>query len=405
MAPGYEEVGSEFERNFTKRGDLGSAVAAYHRGEKVVDLWGGTRDARSGAPWERDTLVLVYSTSKGLAAMTLALAHSRGWLDYDERVAAYWPEFAQAGKERVTVRQLLAHEAGLPVIDDPLDATTIADHDALAAAVARQRPLWPPGWRHGYHGVSLGWFEGELIRRVDPDRRTLGRFFAEEVAAPLGLDFHFGLPEDVPKSRLARIERAWPLRAIPALRHLPRGLVIAMANPRSTSFRAFANPRLRTFQDLDRSEYRGLEFPAGGGIGTARSVARAYSAFATGGAELGVTPETMDELTAFPQPPTHGWHDEVLRANTAFSLGFARPLHPFRFGSSQRAFGHPGAGGSFGFADPDREVGFAYVMNRMGFRLNDDPREKPLRDALYRCVERIGGGQLGRVARSDSIPE
>ncbi len=389
VAPGYEEVRAEFERNFRRRRELGAAVAAYHRGEKVVDLWGGTRDARGGEPWEEDTLVLVYSTSKGLAAMTLALAHSRGWLDYDERVAAYWPEFAQAGKEQITVRQLLAHEAGLPVIDEPLDSRTIGDHDRLADAVARQRPLWRPGWRHGYHGVSLGWFEGELIRRVDPGRRTLGRFFAEEIAAPLGLDFHFGLPQDVPKSRLARIERAWPLKAVPELRHLPRGMVVAMANPRSTSFRAFANPRLRSFQSLDRSEYRGLEFPAGGGIGTARSVARAYAAFAAGGAELGVGDETMRELTTFPQPPVLGWHDEVLRANTAFSLGFARPLHPFRFGSSQRAFGHPGAGGSFGFADPDREVGFAYVMNRMGFRLNDDPREKPLRDALYRCVERM----------------
>jgi CubicO group peptidase (beta-lactamase class C family) len=178
-----------------------------------------------------------------------------------------------------------------------------------------------------------------------------------------------------------------------------------MANPRSTSFRAFANPRLRSFQSLDRSEYRGLEFPAGGGIGTARSVARAYAAFAAGGAELGVGNETMRELTTFPQPPVLGWHDEVLKANTAFSLGFARPLVPFRFGSSQRSFGHPGAGGSFGFADPDRDVSFAYVMNRMGFRLNDDPREKPLRDALYRCVERVSPAQRGSVARSDSMPE
>ncbi|MGE5617524.1 MAG: serine hydrolase domain-containing protein [Candidatus Woesearchaeota archaeon] len=170
----------------TDRRELGGACAAFVGGEKVVDLWGGARDARDGSPWEEDTLVLVYSTSKGLAAMTLALAHSRGWLDYEERVTTYWPEFGQAGKDRVTVRQLLGHEAGLPVIDAPLDPRVLADFDRLGEAIERQRPVWEPGSRHGYHGVSLGWYMGELVRRVDPAKRTLGRFFAEEIAAPLG---------------------------------------------------------------------------------------------------------------------------------------------------------------------------------------------------------------------------
>ncbi len=319
--------------------------------------------------------------------MTLALAHSRGWLDYDERVITYWPEFGQAGKERVTVRQLLGHEAGLPVIDAPLNAKVLADFDRLGELIASQRPVWEPGTRHGYHGVSLGWYMGELIRRVDPADRTLGRVFAEEIAAPLdGLDVYFGLPDEVPKERLARIERIGPLKAVPQLRHLPRRMVLAFANPRSISARTFANPRLRGLSGLDRSEYRRLEFPAGGAIGTARDVARAYSAFSRAPNALGLTPGTLQELTRFPTPPAHGWFDEVLRVDTAFSLGYARPLSPFYFGSSQRAFGHPGAGGSFAFADPDREVSFAYVMNRMGFYLNDDPREKSLRDALYRAL-------------------
>jgi CubicO group peptidase (beta-lactamase class C family) len=383
VEPGFERVRQEFERNLEERGELGAAVAAYHRGRKVVDLWGGVRDPRSHAPWQEDSIVLVYSTSKGLAAMTLAVANARGWLDYDERVAAYWPQFAQNGKDQVTVRQLLGHEAGLPVIDAPLDAKLLSDYDRLADAVARQRPLWKPGDKHGYHGVSLGWYEGELIRRVDPQKRTLGRFFAEEIAAPLGLDFHFGLPGDVPKERLARIERTPALKALPELRHAPPRLVLAMANPRSVSFRTFANPRLRSFADLDRSEFRSLEFPSGGGIGSARSIARAYDAFARGGGELGMSNGTVDELMRYPAPPRSGWHDEVLKVDTAFSLGFARPLDPFRFGSNGASFGHPGAGGSFAFADPSREVAFAYVMNRLGFYLSDDPREKALRDAVY----------------------
>jgi len=387
VAAGFEEVRREFERNFAERGELGAACAAYVRGHKVVDLWGGVRDARDGEPWEENTVVLVYSTSKGLAAMTLALAHSRGWLDYDERVAAYWPEFAQAGKGEVTVRQLLAHEAGLPVVDEPLDAPLLADFDRLATAIARQTPLWKPGTRHGYHGVSLGWYEGELIRRIDPHKRTLGRFFAEEIAAPLGLEIYFGAPEDLPRERLARIERIPAWKALPQARDLPRRMAIAMLNPRSLSFRTFANPRLRRPADLDRAEYRQVEFPAGGAIGGARDIARAYAAFVAEPPELGLTPRTLEELSRFPPRPLHGWRDEVLKVDTAFSLGFARPLGEFRFGSSQRAFGHPGAGGSFAFADADRGAAFAYVMNRLGFRLNDDPREKALREALYRCVD------------------
>ena len=386
MSPGFEEVRREFERNFAERGELGAACAAYVAGSKVVDLWGGVRDARGGEPWRDDTLVLVYSTSKGLAAMTLALAHSRGWLDYDERVASYWPEFAQAGKGQVTVRQLLGHEAGLPVVDEPLDAAVLQDFDRLAGAVAAQRPLWKPGTRHGYHGVSLGWYEGELMRRVDPQGRTLGRFFAEEIAAPLGLEVYFGAPTDLPRERLARIERVPAWKALPQARDLPRPMALAMLNPRSVTYRAFANPRLRRPADLDRSEYRQTEFPAGGAIGGARDIARAYAAFVATPPELGLTPATLEELTRFPAPPARGWRDRVLKVDTAFSLGFARPLGEFRFGSSERSFGHPGAGGSFAFADPDRGVAFAYVMNRLGFRINDDPREKALRDALYRCL-------------------
>ncbi len=161
-----------------------------------------------------------------------------------------------------------------------------------------------------------------------------------------------------------------------------------MLNRRSLTFRTFANPRIRSAAELDRSEYRQLEFPAGGALGTARDIARAYAAFSRPRPELGLTSATLDELTRFPSPPARGWHDEVLKVDTAFSLGFARPLHEFRFGSSERAFGHPGAGGSFAFADPDRDVAFAYVMNRLGFHLNNDPREKALRDAVYRCLER-----------------
>ena len=222
VRPGFEPVRDAFAENFTRRGELGASCAIYQHGEPVVDLWGGLRDRASGEPWQADTMVLVYSSTKGLAAMTLALAHSRGWLDYDERVCTYWPEFAQAGKERITVRQLLAHQAGLFGFDEPVDRAVVADLDRLAAVMARQRPSWPAGERQAYHAISLGFYEGELLRRVDPAHRSLGRFFAEEIAEPLGLDVHIRLPESVPDSRLARWRSDTSAAVESALRVMPR---------------------------------------------------------------------------------------------------------------------------------------------------------------------------------------
>jgi CubicO group peptidase (beta-lactamase class C family) len=385
-ARGFEAVRQEFERNFARRGELGAACAAYHRGELVVDLWGGFRDRHAREPWDEDTLVLVYSTSKGLAAMAVALACSRGLLDYDAPVSGYWPEFAAHGKGEVTVRQLLAHQAGLCAIDERLDPEVLGDADAVAAALARQPPAWTPGDYQGYHALSLGWYESELIRRVDPEHRSLGRFFAEEIAEPLGLELYFGLPADLPPDRVASIKADPLLATLLHVRTMPARMIGAFVRPGSLTARTFGNPRLRGAVDLDLPAYRAVEIPAGGGIGRVRSIARAYSALATGGGEAGISAEVMSELSAPPRPPAKSRRDLVLMVEASFSLGFSRPSEGFRFGSSARAFGHPGAGGSFGFADPDAQVAFAYAPNRLGHHLRDDPREKSLRDALYRCL-------------------
>ena len=386
VSPGFEEVREVFRANFQRGSELGAAVAAYVGGEKVVDLWGGYRDASRQERWQEDTLVLVYSTSKGMAAVAVAVANSRGLLDYDATVASYWPEFAQNGKEAVTVRQLLSHQAGLSGLDTRLDARKLADLDVVADALARQKPAWKPGTRQGYHALTLGWYESELIRRVDPQRRSLGRFFADEVAAPLGLEFYFGLPTDLPPERVASIKGA----SIPSLllhaREMSPRMMAAFAQPRSHTARAFGNPRMRSPADLDKPAYRAVEIPAGGGIGQVRSIARAYADLAAGGCTLGLSRATFEELTAPPRPPSGNERDLVLWVPAAYTVGFVRPTRDFLFGYGQRSFGHPGAGGSFGFADPDADVGFAYAPNRMGHHLRDDPREKALRDALYRCL-------------------
>jgi CubicO group peptidase (beta-lactamase class C family)/hypothetical membrane protein len=381
VAPGFEEVRAEFERNFAERGEIGAAVAAYWRAEPVVDLWGGRRTPEGEEPWDRDTMVVVMSTTKGLAAMTLAVANARGWLDYDAPVARYWPEFAQNGKAAITVRQLLAHEAGLVLLDEKITIARMRDLDDVARLLARQTPAWPPGTRHGYHAMTVGLYMQELIRHVDPAHRTLGRFFHEEIARPLGLEFYIGLPAEIPDTRLAKFKPLSRGRALLALANTPPALIKKILWPRSLLRQSLAIPADADFNDRRSLE---VELPAGNGVGTARAIARAYSAFAEGGGEIGITPETFARVTAPPQVGRP--HDEVLGVPAYFSLGFARPGPDAAFGSSPRAFGFPGAGGSFAFADPDARLGYAYVMNKLDFWLMDDPREKALRDALYRAI-------------------
>jgi CubicO group peptidase (beta-lactamase class C family) len=385
VGQGFEAVREAFTANFSSRGELGGACCAYVGGEKVVDLWGGIRDKRTGEPWERDTMVIVYSATKGLAAMTLAIAHSRGWLDYEERVATYWPEFAQNGKSRVTVRQLLAHQAGLYALDEPIDRSVVADLDRLAVVLARQRPAWEPGTRQAYHGITLGYYEGELLRRIDPHHRSLGRVFDDEIAAPLGLDVYIRLPKEIGNSRLATISRP---RTIDMIVGFPPRLMLDVMTPHSKIVRALRGSELP--HDEQHVYARDFEVPAGGGVGTARAIARAYSAFASGGRELGLRPATLELLAAPAVPPARGFYDECLKGEVQFSLGFMKPGGVMQFGSD-RSFGSPGAGGSFGFADPSAGVGYAYVTSQMGTKLTGDPRDTVLRDALYSVLNSSRG--------------
>jgi CubicO group peptidase (beta-lactamase class C family) len=376
---GFEPVRDAFLENFSSRRELGAACCIYDRREKVVDLWGGIRNNATGEPWEEGTMVIVHSATKGLAAMTLALAHSRGWLDYEERVCAYWPEFAQQGKESITVRQLLAHQAGLFAFDEPVDREVVADFHRLALVMARQTPVWKPGARQAYHAITLGFYEGELLRRVDPRHRSLGQFFQDEIASRLGLDFYIRLPEEIPNSRLAALDSPSVLKR---LRGFPIRLSLATIYPRSNMYRALmVNPGAGISLDAEHVYARNLEVPAGGGVGTARSIARAYSAFATGGRELKLRPETLQALIAPAIPASAGFFDECIKAESRYSLGFIKPGPASPFGHTG-SFGMPGAGGSFGYADPEIGIGYAYVTNRMGTTLPFDPRDVALRNAL-----------------------
>lgn len=384
---GLEPVADAFTSNFDERGEVGAACAVWRDGRLVVDLWGGHRDRRRTKPWERDTLVTVFSTTKGVASLAMVVAHSRGLFDLDRPVAEYWPEFAAAGKQAITVRQLLAHQAGLAVIDTKLDLATLCDPDRLGRILAEQAPQWPPGRHHGYHGQSLGWYESQLLRRVDPAGRGVGAFFADEVAAPLGIEFYIGLPDEVPGERLAEFIGGGAAGAVLHLHEMPWRLVAGLCNPRSATGKVFRNPALlRRASDINRRDLLRAELPSVNGTGQARAIATAYGVFATGGHPLGIGRETVRELESPPLPPTAGSRDLILRVETAFKMGFMRPFPMLPFGSSEKAYGHTGTGGSFGFADPDAGLGYAYVMNSAGYAVPTDPRELALRDALYACL-------------------
>jgi CubicO group peptidase (beta-lactamase class C family) len=311
------------------------------------------------------------------------MAHSRGWLDYEERVCMYWPEFAQEGKETITVRHLLAHQAGLFAINERVDRDVVTNLDELEKVLARQKPAWPPGERQAYHALSLGFFEGALLRRIDPKHRSLGQFFQEEIATPLGLDFYINLPNYIPNARLAKL-------VSPTFREMilgfPIRLTLASIYPRSNIFRALVkNPGSAVALDEASIYARNLEVPAGGGVGTARAIARAYSDFATGGKALRLQLNTLHALYAPAVPSVHGFYDECMKSEMQYAFGFFKPGPTLPFGHDG-SFGAPGAGGAMGYADPQSEIGYAYVTNRMGTSLPLDPRDIALRNALSMCI-------------------
>lgn len=388
VSKGYEEVEKVFIDNFEKRGELGAACCVYKDGVKVVDLWGGYRDVKKKKPWEEDTMVLVFSSTKGVSSMALAHAHSKGLFDYDEKVSTYWPEFACNGKEAITVRQLLSHKAGLCAIDEPMEFDIFSRPTDLFNIIAKQKPAWQPGVKHGYHGISLGWYESALIYSVDPKKRTIGEYFRDEIAKPLEIDFHIGLPDEVDRERIAEIYApAYKFRMLFNMKKLPKEFVKGMVlDTKSITYRTFSNPScLGNIPSYNKESFKKVELPASNGIGEVRSIAKAYSVFATGGSELGLTEKTMGELTGLPILPKDGSFDEVLKLDMTYLHGYTKPSKDFNFGTNQRAFGTMGAGGSFCFADPEIKASFAYAMTKSGFHLYNDPREKALRDAVYQC--------------------
>ena len=281
--------------NLASGQEVGAAFAVYRDGRKPVDRWGGFRNGLTRAPWEQDTVVNVFSTTKGIASLAVAVAASRGLISYDAKVADYWPEFAQAGKHAITVRQLLSHQAGLSALQLPLTLQDVADLVRMSVKLAAQPPTWTPRTRHGYHAVTLAWYEGEPIRRTDPAGRSLGQFFAEEIAKPLGLDFYIGLPAWLECSRVAHLHASSKPAGLLHLNTMPPRFVAALSNPFSLTARSAAIVKgVKGLGEFNSEELRVVEMPAVNGTGTGRSIAKLYCSAATGGSEIGLTAGTLD---------------------------------------------------------------------------------------------------------------
>ncbi|MFJ9695326.1 serine hydrolase domain-containing protein [Kitasatospora sp. NPDC101183] len=390
-AEGFEPVREAFAHNFAAYGELGAAFALYVHGRKVVDLWGGDATPEVGsrpapsAPWTRDTAQVLRSVTKGLTATTALLLADRGRLDLDAPVASYWPEYAAAGKGATTVAHLLSHQAGVPALDQPLRLEDVLTWERAAAAVAAQAPAWEPGTAHGYHPYTFGWLVGEVVRRVSG--RTVGQYFAEEIARPLGLDLWIGLPaEAAPRvGRLVDLPAPADARTGPAgLRLRPKQTVRdAYRDPSSLTARSFASVRARV--DLNDPAVQAAEIPGAGGIGTARSLARFYAALIGAADGASAVPLLGDAALKRAVGPVVSGPDRVLIVNSTFGLGFWRhgPTAPM---TSPAAFGHPGSGGSLGFADPDLGVGFGYVTNGMQPGVTGDLRSRNLIRAVRSCL-------------------
>lgn len=392
VAPGYEKVRQAFRDNFAFRGELGASVCVYHRGEKVLDLWAGVADKKTRRPWAEDTITTLFSSTKGLAATCLLVAADRGLLDYDAKVADYWPGFARAGKADITVRTLLNHRAGVVGFDQRV---TLDDFDLrrqhVVEACEANTPAWRPGASQGYHGVTFGAYVAELFERVTG--KTVGRFLADDIAGPLGAEVHIGLPAELE----ARVATNYPIGTRERLlRVVPKALFSRGHDGRvyrkafekgSISQRAFRYPAELGIGGLDNYNTRRvhrMELPWANGLGNARGLAKVYGALSMGGALDGariVRPRAVDALRE-----RQSWHtmDEVLQKPLGFSQGFIKE-ETHLFSPNTASFGHPGAGGALGFCDPDAQLGIGYTMNQMTHHVRS-PRALALCHALYECL-------------------
>jgi CubicO group peptidase (beta-lactamase class C family) len=381
-APGFEGVRVAFEKNFAEGLEVGAAFSAYHRGQLVADVWGGIADPKTNKPWERDTIIGVFSTTKGATAICAHKLAQEGKLDIEAPVASYWPEFAAEGKGDIPVRYLLSHRAGLAWVDEPLTLEQALAWEPMIHALEHQKPSWEPGTAHGYHAITYGYLVGEVIRRITG--RSVGTYFREEIAEPLDLDFWIGLPEEQ-EPRVAMLVGSLTGGLESAdLDEATRASIMALMGPDSVMGKALSGGGAFAADGIwNTRAVHAAEVPAAAGISDARSLARLYAACV--GEVDGIRILTPERVAIASKQETEGPNTVLMNLDLQFGLGFIVPSTLVQLGGPH-SFGHFGAGGSVGWADPDAEFGFGYVMNRMDLGLAGDQRSSRLVEACYDAI-------------------
>ena len=373
VAAGFEPVREQFAANFQREDhcrEVGAALSVFHGERCVVDLWAGHIDARGVQPWCKDTLLNVYSTTKGIVAACVAMLVDRGLLNYDDTVASVWPEFAQNGKQSITIAQVLSHQAGLPAFEEPTTVVDLYDWHGRCAALARQKPRWVPGEKTAYHPITFGYLAGEIVRRAS-GRRSIGEFVQQELATPLEADFFLGL------------EPALHRRVAETL--MPKNLIDPSALPSIEETRlSVTNPMLHP-KAANTAEWRSAEMPALNGHASAEGIARIYAMLANGGVfqrRKFLSPATIDRM----RQVLSNRMDLTLGMEAGWAAGVVLNGETTFFGPNPRTYGHSGWGGSFGCADPDQRLAIGYVCNQMGPQLVGDIRARELCATIYDCL-------------------
>ena len=373
VSPGFEKVKEAFAANWNGY-EVGASCAVVYKGELVVDLWGGFQGRDLTTPWEKDTLVNVYSTTKGMASLAIAILVEEGTLDYDARVVDYWPEFGAQGKDKVTVAQVLSHQAGICGVSEKIAIEDLYDWDKMVRLLAAQKPFWEPGTQAGYHAVTWGYPAGEIVRRVTG--KTLGTVFREKVAGPLGADFYIGLPDSETNrvadlvgpnhARVPQVQNSDPV--VPPLYRV-----------------ALMNPNIRPYKDASSTAWRKAEIAAANGQANARGIARIYGALANGGEINGIRIISKAGIARAVCEEAMNAEDPVTGSPMRFARGFVLNVDE-GYGPNPNAFGHGGAGGSIGFADPAANIAVGYTMNQMQVNPDDESRAGVLVKAVYNCL-------------------
>ena len=381
----YSMIATAFLDNFKYNGEIGASLCVYHYDKLVFDIWSGYKDLKKQELWEENTVVPFFSTTKVIAASCLAICHSRGLFDYEDKVSKYWKSFAKNGKEDITIAQLFQHRGGLSAIDRKLTIEIIKDRELLEEIIAEQRPYWNPDDFQGYHCWTIGWYISALLSKIDTKKRRLKEFVEEEILPNINGEIRVGIDESFDFSRIAILK---PFSKAKGLFAMPFKFVKEFFNPWSLTFKSMLNPSfVGNHANFNRRDVLELEFGSGGGIGNAKGIASLFNGLTNPKHQLFLGKNTLDYLTQYPEPPKNGFEDLVLKQNSIiFHAGFMKPNDQHNFSPNRSAFGGFGAGGSFVISDPENNLTFAYTMNKMSQEMMNMKREVQIRKAVYKTI-------------------